>query len=82
MLQGIAQRIEKAERIQEKFNSLSPAKRIKAFLRHWNMMLKIMNRYRLSCTCDDCGAIMDSFRAYEEGCILCGSPNIVSEYYC
>ena len=82
MLQGIVQRIKKAEDIQERFNSFSPSRRIKAFLRHWDKMLRIMSRYRLSCTCDDCGAIMDSFREREEGCVLCSSSNLASEYYC
>ena len=74
--------IQAADDVQLRFNNLPPRKRVIAFLNHESMMNRITSKHRLGCMCTDCMSIMESFRPYEGGCCVCGSPNIVSEYYC
>jgi hypothetical protein len=82
-LSGIAERLNAADAIQERFNSMPMPKRKRIFYDHHRFTDRLMSKYRLGCICTCCACIFESFRPQEAGCSECGNPNsLVSEYYC
>lgn len=71
--------IQDAEQIQERINGWPITWRLR--IGDHERIRRILHRANLLTTCTVCGAIMDT-AVHHVDCILCGSGNTVSTYYC
>ena len=82
MYSSLLQRIKASDRAQKRVNEWPAHKRERFILQHERWYEKLISKYRLECQCTHCMCLMDSYRKQEEGCVSCGSPEIVSPYFC
>jgi hypothetical protein len=78
----LAERATEVEDFHDRFNGMTRQRRMKALFEFDVRLARLFDSHRLTCMCTDCDRVMDSLRKHEQGCEFCGSPHIVSEYYC
>lgn len=79
-MSSLIEMVESAEAVQSRINGWPIAWR-QRIPDHERLLAKILHRANLETYCTNCGAVMDT-AINPVDCVLCGSLNTCSPYYC
>lgn len=79
-MKGLIERTISAEATQERINDWPRRWRLRIW-DHKHLMVRLLHRANLETYCTTCGAVMDTAINHVD-CLLCGSADTCSPYYC